>query len=191
MVPSVKKPATVRDLGSVDIGVLKGLVFRLSDRVWAQENERKENNFPCFHHTRHVIFRFIENNVNPEDYYSNPIWEVWGPVLLPVMTAVVKPFRFSRPEFPKVMLARLAAGEHIDEHIDGAGSNLMTHKIHVPIQTNSAAFFETNGEKFCLSEGRAYEVNNLARHSASNSGEQDRIHLIFEVFERCLPKNSS
>ena len=81
------------------------------------------------------------------------------------------------------MLARLAAGRGIDPHTDHGGANHLTHKIHVPLQTNPRATLAVAGATFHLEAGYAWEVNNLAVHSAFNGGGQDRIHFIFEVLE--------
>ena len=116
-------------------------------------------------------------------FYSNPIWSVWKPDLLPILDGVVVPYDFCKPIYPKVMLARLQAGAEIDRHTDGAGSNKFTHKIHVPIQTNEKAQMFINDRAFHLEAGCAYEVNNLVRHAVENLGAEDRIHLIFEVFD--------
>jgi hypothetical protein len=99
------------------------------------------------------------------------------------MEKAITPYALQKPVYPKVMLARLAAGAVIDRHADGGGSNLFTHKIHVPIQTSEQALMFIGDKSFHLKEGRAYEVNNLAPHAVKNSGVIDRIHLIFEVFE--------
>ena len=180
----VVKPQFVSELGAVDITAIRELVGRLSERVWDLEDEQKENNFPVFHHTRHIIFRFIEGMRDHRCYYSNPIWTVWQNHLLPVLHQATAGFRFRHPVYPKVMLARLAAGAVIDRHVDGAGANLFTHKLHVPIQTNDAVRLFIHDRVFQLTEGRAYEVNNLAPHAVENLGRTDRIHLIFEVFDQ-------
>lgn len=179
----VKKPHTILPLDSVDVTLLKDLIGQLSSQVWVKENERKENNFPCFHHTEHIIFRFIEGNRNHLKFYSNPIWEVFKSTLLPIMNQVTASYKFIQPEYPKVMLARLKAGGSIDIHRDGAGSNLCTHKIHIPLVTNSQAKFLVKNDSYHLKYGKAYEVNNITLHGAENHGDFDRIHLIFEVFE--------
>lgn len=179
----VDKPARVRLLGAVGIEELRREVARLSETVWAQEDGAKENKFRCFHHTRHVIFRFIAGNRNPRRFYSQPIWTVWQRMLLPVLAQAAAPYGFADPVYPKVMLARLEAGHGIDRHVDGGGSHPLTHKIHVPLETNPEAILTVDGEDFHLQTGRAFEVNNLAPHGAFNGGRADRIHLIFEVFE--------
>ncbi|MDQ8205647.1 aspartyl/asparaginyl beta-hydroxylase domain-containing protein [Pelagicoccus sp. SDUM812003] len=181
--PHVSKPSNIKDLGPIDIAQLKSLVLKLSENVWNRENESKENKYFCFHHTRHIVFRFITANQDPRKGYSNPIWQVWKPQLLPIFEAACSSYGFQNPFYPKVMLARLAAGHVIDRHVDGAGSNLLTHKIHIPIQTNPLALFHSENDSYYLEEGRAYEVNNVKAHGVENLGQEDRIHLIFEVFD--------
>ena len=181
---TVRKPDNILELGEVDILALKQLVARTSDKVWNLENERKENKFGVFHHTRHIVFRFIEGMRDHRNFYSNPIWEVWQVVLLPVMHKAIESYHFRNAVFPKAMLARLSAGAMIDRHRDGAGSNLHTHKIHVPVQTNEKAIMFIKDEPFHLREGRAYEVNNIVEHAVENRGNEDRVHLIFEVFDQ-------
>lgn len=183
MVPKVTKPATVMRLGPVPCEQLVNMAKRISPATWAGEDALKENDFAVFHHTQHIIFRFIKSNLDPQNWYANPAWDVWAPILLPVMDAAIQPYGFARPQFPKAMLAKLAAGHRIDPHYDGAGSNLRTHKIHVPLVTNQNAYFLVRDEHVHLEQGIAYEVNNIVSHGGENSGAEDRIHLIFEVYE--------
>ena len=180
----IDKPRHLRELGAVEISAVKDLIARLSETVWNAEDEREENNFECFHHTRHIIFRFIERNRDHRNFYSNPIWQIWQNHLLPVIEQASSQYNFRQPVYPKVMLARLAAGAVIDRHTDGADSNLYTHKIHVPVDTNENARMFIRDRYFHLKEGEAYEVNNIVPHSVENLGATDRIHLIFEVYDQ-------
>ncbi|MCP5383388.1 MAG: aspartyl/asparaginyl beta-hydroxylase domain-containing protein [Altererythrobacter sp.] len=183
MLPEVTKPHTIRPLGPVECERLAAMVSRISAATWAGEDALKENDFPVFHHTRHIVFRFIESNRDPAKWYANPAWDVWAPMLLPVMEHAIAEYGFAEPQFPKAMLARLAAGHRIDPHYDGAGSNLRTHKIHVPLFTNPDALFLVRDEKVHLERGYAYEVNNIVSHGVENGGSEDRIHFIFEVYD--------
>ncbi|AQA00236.1 hypothetical protein BWQ93_18565 [Sphingopyxis sp. QXT-31] len=187
----VTKPANVRDLGPVDASALRDRVVAISDRTWGQEDALKENDFEVFHHPRHIVFRFTPGNRDPEDHYENPGWHVWRGLLQPVMDAAIAPYAFVDPAFPKAMLARLEAGQLIDLHRDGAGSNLRTHKIHVPLITNPGAFFLCGPNRHHLAYGRAWEVNNIAPHGGVNEGDADRIHFIFEVFDRAATENTA
>ncbi|CAO1652481.1 aspartyl/asparaginyl beta-hydroxylase domain-containing protein [Parasphingorhabdus sp. NYA22] len=179
----VQKPETFSDLGSFDVEPISALVKTIPDSLWSIEDGRKENSFAVFHHTQHIIFRFTEGNHDPRKFYSNPIWSVWQNRLLPLMDAITKPYGHIRCEYSKVMLARLLAGQEIDRHVDGAGSNLLTHKIHIPLQTNPDALFTIEDDTRHLAYGNAYEVNNIVRHAAENRGAEHRVHLIFEHFD--------
>ena len=179
----VAKPCSVRRLGPVDVAALPLQVARLSEKVWQREDMVKENDYFCFAHTRHIVFRFIPTVRARAQFYSRPLWRVWRACLLPVMAQAAAPYGFRQPVYPKAMLARLAAGRGIDPHVDGGGMDALVHKIHVPLQTNPLATLTAAGATAHLESGYAYEVNNLAPHGAFNGGSQDRIHFIFEVFE--------
>jgi len=181
--PIAEKPEGVRCLGTVKCDELLAAVRRIPDHLWIAEDARKENDFDCFDDTRHIIFRFISGNIDPRHSYSNPAWNVWRQLLEPIIEAAVADYGFREPRFPKAMLARLRAGGTIARHHDGAGSNLLTHKIHVPLITNDQAVFFVEDVPFHLAAQHAYEVNNIKRHGAFNGGAQDRIHLIFEAFD--------
>lgn len=188
MAELVAKPREIMDLGPVDVDPLRERVAALGERAWQIEDSRKENDFPCFHDTRHIVFRFIEGNRDPERFYANPAWSLWEPLLMPVMRQAIAPYGFVQPVYPKAMLARLSAGGTIDRHRDGAGSNLRTHKIHVPLFTNPGARLLTGQSEHFLQVGHAYEVNNVDWHGAVNRGEEDRVHFIFEVFDGIAAK---
>ena len=181
--PKVEKPATVLDLGAVDVQALRARVERLSEKAWDLNNAHKWNDFDCFDHTRHIIFRFIHGNQSPLRCFAQPGWMVFKPLLLPVMARAAAHYGYAEPIYPKAMLARLAAGRGIGRHIDAEPSNPLVHKIHVPLVTNPRAVLTVADAEFHLPAGRAWEVNNLVPHGAFNGGEQDRIHFIFEVFE--------
>lgn len=117
----VCKPETVRSMGLIEVTSLVNRVRQLSEQTWSNEDARKENAYSVFHHTRHIIFRFIPGNRDPSVFYDTEAWPIWRPLLEPVMMRAVRDYGFERPVFPKVMLASLAAGAVIDPHSDGAG----------------------------------------------------------------------
>lgn len=179
----VEKPINYKNLGNVDISALLPLIQRLGKKLWLSEDSVKENKFDVFHHTQHIIFRFTPQNADPRISYSNPSWNIWSSYLLPIMDKITAQYGHGEIAYSKVMLAKLDAGQEIDAHVDGKGSNLVTHKIHVPIITNSKAIFYIDGKAKHLRAGQAYEVNNIVKHGVKNMGEEDRVHLIFEHYD--------
>jgi hypothetical protein len=179
----VVKPEYYREICAVDISALLAAVRQIGEAEWNAENEKKENDFSCFRQTRHIIGRF-NNSHHPEDYHATAFWSCWSEMLLPVMRAVAAHYDLTEPDFSKVMLARLSAGGKIDPHSDIGVSNHLAHKIHVPLVTNDRVWFRVGAEKFHLDAGKAYELNNIQVHSVINNGAEDRIHLVFELFDR-------
>ena len=68
--PPVRKPATVRCLGPIDPGPLVRPMTRLSDQAWEREDRVKRNRFPCFHSTRHFVFRFFSTRIRGESTHD-------------------------------------------------------------------------------------------------------------------------
>lgn len=181
--PRVRKPPSgLRPLGAVDIAPLEAILERLTENVWRLQDAKKPNKFPCFHHTRHVVFRFC-NVRDPREFRSGPGWKLWGRSLLPVMERASAAYGFAEPVYPRVMFASLAAGSRIDTHVDRGAAFRRAHKIHIPVRTEPAATLTVGGVEHHLSKGHAYEVNNTLPHGACNSGGRERVHFIFEVFD--------
>lgn len=179
----ISKPDRLSCLGPVDTQSLDGVLNSLSNQLWQIEDATKENAFPCFHDTQHMVLRFIVGDSDAREILVKPGWLLFQSALEPTMRSIARGYGFEEPAFPKAMFARLKAGEGIDSHVDRQKTNRHVHKIHVPLQTNAQTFMTIAGERFHLERGQAYEVNNLVPHAVENGGEEDRIHFIFEVFE--------
>ena len=80
----------------------------------------------------------------------------------------------------RAMAAKLLAGGKIRPHHDSHPSFHQSHRVHVPITTNSRVRFMIDGRPYRLEVGQAYEINNQKRHSVTNKGAQDRITFIFD-----------
>jgi hypothetical protein len=183
----VAKPERIRAICEVDVTGMLEMLRSISEAAWDTEDAAKENAFPVFRQTRHIVARFSDPRGGPETHHSNGTWHQWESELRPLLDQIAKHYGLSQPDYSKVMLARLRAGGQIDPHYDVGISNHLTHKIHVPLITNTHVRFVIAGETFHLPAGKAYELNNVAVHEVQNGGEQDRIHLIFELFDRGLP----
>jgi hypothetical protein len=54
----------------------------------------------------------------------------------------------------------------------------------VPLQTNDRVTFFVDGIGYQFAVGEAVEVNNMGLHAVENRGDTDRVHLIFEYYDR-------
>jgi hypothetical protein len=185
--PNPRKTRTFRHLGQVDISALRQAVLEISEQQWNTENADKPNRFEALDVTRHIVFRFVSNFRDWRDSYDLPLWHEWKHLLLPVMEAATAHYGYANGIYPRVMLARMAAGGVIQPHRDANPAAKWPHKIHVPIITNDQVLFHVEGADYVMPEGHAVEVNNVGVHSVENKGASDRINLIFEYYDADQP----
>jgi len=174
------KTKTVRELGQVDISVIRAEIINLSPQFWQEQNSNKPNSFKALKQTEHIVFKFIRNFQSHLDSVEYPIWETWREKIEPPLNFATKSYGYQQGMYPRIMLAKLPPGSRIPLHIDANAAANYPHKIHIPIQTNDKAYFFVDKTTYHFAEGYAYEVNNKTRHGAVNFGETPRIHLIFE-----------
>ncbi len=182
-----RKTTMIRRLGPVDIAALKAAVLAIPEAVWDAENAGKPNRFEALDKTRHIVFRFVDSVRDWRGSHDRPAWAEWRTLLEPVLRQAVAPYGYTRGEFPRVMLARMAPGGEIKPHRDANAAAKWPHKIHVPLLTNDQVTFFVEGTGYHLPEGEAAEVNNMGVHAVTNAGDTDRIHLIFEYFDPDQP----
>ena len=187
MYANPRKTTSTRQLGQVDIGDLLAAVLELPAAVWETENASKPNRFDALDKTEHIVFRFVNRRDDWRESHDRPLWPHWRGLLEPVLDAATRPYGYSRGQFPRVMLAKMAPGDVIHPHRDGSPSATWPHKIHVPLQTNSRVGFYIDPQTYHFPVGGAVEVNNLGTHAVRNAGDTDRIHLIFEYFDPDQP----
>jgi hypothetical protein len=182
-----RKTTSVRNLGNVDIGRLLAAVQAIPEALWDAENADKPNKFEALDKTRHIVFRFVDSTRDWRGSHDRPLWSEWRELLEPVMAEAVRDYGYANGVFPRVMLARMAAGGMIQPHIDANPAAKWPHKIHVPLVTNEQVGFRIGDTTYHFPVGGAVEVNNLGPHAVRNDGETDRIHLIFEYYDADQP----
>jgi hypothetical protein len=177
------KTKHTRILGEVDISELKKKVLALPNKTWAEQNEVKPNKFGVLDKTKHIVFRFVNSFKDHRFYSDKAIWEDWRGLIEPLLEATKIAYGYRQAECPRIMLAKLPAGESINPHIDRSPAAQFPHKVHIPLTTNDETFFILNEDYINMEIGSIYEVNNRKLHSVINKGKTERIHLIFEIFE--------
>ena len=132
----------VKKLKTVDISSALSFVEQLNQKVWNVETQRRKNNFDVFHSVEHIVFRiWLNNNQDPQAFEEYPIWKFSKRIFMPIIQNVLNCYDYVDPVIPVIMLAKLKAGAHIDEHVDLGERFHLTHKIHVPLITNQRVKF--------------------------------------------------
>lgn len=183
LAPNPRKTDSVRHLGPVEIGALREAVLDIPEAVWESENQAKPNRFGVLDDTRHIVFRFVDHPLDWRGSHDRAAWPHWRPLLEPVLAQAVRPYGYARGVFPRVMLARMRPAGVIHPHVDANPAAKWPHKIHVPLLTHPGVVCFFGGEARHFPQGEAVEVDNLGPHWVKNTGDTDRIHLIFEYYD--------
>jgi quercetin dioxygenase-like cupin family protein len=178
-----------RKIGDIDISVLAKLVSAIDEAEWGAANYRQrryevhrdtqtiglvfDEDFRHSHPTRLPTLLKFEEPLRPTleliaDYYEG---SEQG-------RRLVREFGYGY--FVRATLVRLRAGGEIGPHTDNNFSLAHSHRVHVPVISNESVVFTVGKESRVLHPGEVVEINNRRKHSVSNGGATDRVHLILD-----------
>lgn len=169
----------LKSLGKVDIGALSDAVLGLPAATWL-ENERRQQEYEVHRQTRSVVLVFCDGEKSELVVEQREGWDALAPVAVPVMHELIERHYSPGGTIIRAMAAKLLAGGRINAHFDSHPTFRKSHRIHVPITTNSRVRFMIDGRPYRMNVGEAYEINNQKTHSVMNSGSDDRITFIFD-----------
>lgn len=166
-------------LGAVECAELREHVLSLSEAVWQEDQQRQIEYRNVHSQTQSVVLIFCEGWPDVRIAYHKG-WTYLGEAAAPVMRAIVETYYPPGGRVFRAMMARLPAGARIDRHRDLHPSFAISHRVHVPLQTNSMVSFIVGDERIETEEGIAFELNNRLPHEVINNGSSPRIHFIFD-----------
>ena len=173
----------MKDLGPVAMESLQASVLGLDEDAWLANSLRQEE-FEVHKQTRSVVLVFCDVAKGDLEVSKSEGWDSLADVAVPVMHDIIERFYAPGGTIIRAMAAKLLAGGRINPHRDAHATFSQSHRIHVPITTNSRVRFMIDGRPFQMNIGNAYEINNQKAHSVMNSGKEDRITFIFDYLPR-------
>lgn len=179
----IKKPEDILFLGDIEVDHIIPHVHKISEEQWDAESKWRENDYNVFTQTQHIVFIFGEGKDHHE-FNVKPMWRIWGQIFQPIIDKVTEPYAYGQGVLVKAMLAKLKSKGTIGKHVDYVIRDKYVHKIHIPLITNPDAIMQIGDKDFHLEKGKAYEVNNMVKHGVTNQGDEDRVHFIFEYYNK-------
>lgn len=173
---------TIRDLGAVDAQPLIDAVMQCGEEEWSAQQYRQKA-YSVHEHTRSLVLVFCDGWPQIE-VKREPAWDLLKDTAVPLMHGILAEHYPPGGTIIRAMAAKLMSGAIISPHRDTHMSFVKSHRIHVPVTSNSGVRFMIDGKPHRLQVGRAYEINNQRNHSVMNTGSEDRITFIFDY----LPK---
>lgn len=80
----------------------------------------------------------------------------------------------------------LPAGRQVYPHTDRGEYYKVRNRYHYVLKSSLGSWLKAGDEDVRMREGELWWFNNKTLHEAKNEGEEDRIHLIFDLLPRHL-----
>ena len=168
-----------REIGKIDTVMIQEIAGLCNSAGWTgAEYDRNERPLRS---GRLVVFPFP---IKPRDYAPSAEQRSLLSACRPVCDAV----QAMMPDhlFVRGELVMLPPGVTLGWHRDAMWFHEHCRRIHVPVVTNAMCHQLWDGQAVHLEVGTVYEINNRRRHSASNAGSTNRIHVILDLCARDL-----
>lgn len=75
----------------------------------------------------------------------------------------------------------LPAGQRVYPHIDRGEYYRVRDRYHLVLRSTAGSWLRAGGEELRMREGELWWFDNHVLHEAHNDGDEDRIHLIFDL----------
>lgn len=169
---------SLRELGPLDHSELSSAILNMEESAWTEQQYRQKA-YSVHEHTESLVLVFCQGW--PDIQVSKePAWDALHPYAVPIMHQLIAEHLSPGGTIIRAMAAKLKAGGVITPHRDTHQSFVNSHRIHIPITSNSGVRFMIDGRPHRLQPGQAYEINNQLNHSVMNRGKEDRITFIFD-----------
>lgn len=176
----------LKDLGIVPMDALRAAIDALKREAWL-DNQQRQQDYDVHRRTESVVMIFTSGDGWPDITVSREAgWELLQESAVPLMMGIIRENYPIGGTIIRAMAAKLLPGEVITPHRDAHPSFHNSHRIHVPISTNSRVRFMIDGQPYQLEVGKAYEINNQKTHSVMNKGNEERINFIFDYVPLAL-----
>lgn len=167
-------------IGRVDCELIVHKLNNTTEKEWEEDRYRQIAFSNVHSETQSIVLIFCQGSWPNIKISRRAGWSRFGDDALAIMQEILFAHYPPGGIVIRAVLARLPAGAKIGCHIDADPSFAASHRIHVPLQTNSRVEFKVGGDRVVTQVGLAFELNNAMPHMVFNHGETDRVHLIFD-----------
>jgi len=170
-------------LGEIPEELTNQLLDLISPEHWFVDQRR--NTMPSLTSTQSIILRhFMGTGYNfTADYLNNiedkEIYQVFKIPINMIKDELRKYYDFKHYI---CFLAKLLPRKKIDMHFDSSPFLEECHRIHIPLKTNSQIYYIIENSRYNWEKNKIYEFDNTRMHGVENDSDEDRIHLLFNLY---------
>lgn len=81
----------------------------------------------------------------------------------------------------RAKIVRLPAGKRVYPHVDRGQYYKVRNRYHLVLKSTHGSWLRAGDEEIRMQEGELWWFDNKQEHEAYNDGDEDRIHLIFDL----------
>lgn len=108
-----------------------------------------------------------------------------GSKLYPVARRFLKDIaREQNALLSRAKIVCLPAGRRVYPHVDRGAYYAVRDRYHLVLRSAKGSWLKAGDEEVRMQEGELWWFDNKQMHEAFNDGEQDRIHMIFDLLPR-------
>jgi hypothetical protein len=175
-----------KEVCDIDTNVLNSILQSITEQDWVTEDYRKTvgnmtstNSIPIMHTT--LCASGYMNDTPIHSIKPGILFDKYITLIQPVLEQLASVYKYDKYA---CFLSRLYPHSAIGEHIDTGNFLTKCHRIHVPIKTNPDVSYKINGIEYFWPAGKIYEFDNTLRHGVINRSDEERIHLVVNLYPK-------
>jgi len=141
--------------------------------------DSQRNSYYGLTDSRSILLKYNLNYPEGMLPKNNTKQDVFTASLLPIISHVQK--LLGAAYCSRSMIACVPPGKEVKRHIDPGWTFTIQRRYCWVMKTNPQALVYVSGAEKHFAEGEIWEFNNKEMHGAINNGQEDRLHLIFDL----------
>ncbi|CCI45424.1 unnamed protein product [Albugo candida] len=179
-------PLVTQRCGPIDITLLKQKIDLLDAQLWTAEYQSSNVAIVRAGHDKWGIDKAVF--IFCDDYLTRVYHFPWLRTWKFELDAIISQIGIAWNRIVRCILARIPSNSSIPVHHDTGYWVSQTHRIHIPIYTDSQVEFlvglHPSGMNIVeFKQAYVYELNNASKHAVQNRWTRARIHLILDYVE--------
>lgn len=179
----MKLDVPYKNVGSIPNSLVNEALSTIKLEHWFLDDTR--NLMGNLEQTQSIMLRYFSSYENcfRDDWKSHII----NKPLFPIYESVIQKFIFELKKYYSIsnymaFFAKLLPNSKVGLHEDSGQFLETCHRIHIPLKTNLNVFYVIENQKYNWLVGNIYEFDNTRTHGVSNESNEERIHLMFNIY---------
>ena len=172
-----------KHVGNVSQELVNQALSLIKPEHWLFDTTR--NTMANLENTQSIILRYFDEYQSraQQDWkkriVNKPLQPLYELIINEFLAELKKHYEFT--EY-MVFFAKLLPYSTVGFHIDSGRFLESCNRIHIPLKTNKDVFYIIENVEYNWTVGNIYEFDNTRVHGVKNNSGEERIHLMFNLY---------